>query len=152
MPHDILRQKPELPLQVRVLRRRPEALDAMDLAVQSHVFPPAHRRGGLDGEALADLVREDGLLVVVRLLVEQLPGGEAHHSRAAALAGELFGGFEGYPDLGAGGEEEDLRLAPLRIVEDITAALHPLAGLLLRLRQDRDVLARQGEGDWAVTV
>src|SRR5947209_2196821 len=65
--HHVLRQEPERLLQILVLGRGSEALDAVDLAVQADVLGPAEGGGGFDGETLADLRRQDRVAVLLRL-------------------------------------------------------------------------------------
>src|SRR6185503_15059960 len=93
MLHHILRQEPERLLQILVRRRGPEAVDAVHGAVEADVLSPAEGGGGFDGEAFAELVGEDGLLVVGGLLVEELEAGKADDAGAGSLGGELLGGF-----------------------------------------------------------
>ena len=116
--------------------RRAEALDG-DRVVRPPV--PAEGHAGLDGQG-GHLGREDLVLHVVGLLLEQLPAGERRHLGVDALGREQLGGGDRDVHLAAGGHQHEVGV--FGGAQHVRAAgqAHPRGAL-----EHRQVLPREDE-------
>ena len=83
------------------------------------------------------------------LVVEQLPRGHAHDAGLDPFGLEGLVGLDAERNLAAGGEQEDVGLAPLGIGEDVGALGQARGGGVLGAVERGEVLAGQDQGDRA---
>ena len=146
----ILRRKPELLEEHLGGRGCPEPGQADHVAAESHVLVPPERHPGLDGQPGRHGRRQDGVPIGLRLRLEELPGGHAHHTGRHALLLQNLLGAERQGHLGAGGDQDQAGLASGRLGQDVGAALDAAARLLAGPVENRQVLPRQDEARRAV--
>src|SRR5690242_15287461 len=84
-PGYVLGGEPELGLDVLEGRRLAEGGHPHDGTLPPHVTLPAERRALLDREARSDLGWEDLVAVLLVLLLEDLPAGQADDAAADAV-------------------------------------------------------------------
>ena len=142
----------ELGLNVFQRRRGAEGVHPDLDAVRSNVAIPAQRRGLLDRDPRGDARRQDLVAVGLVLAVEELPAGQADHTRADALAAQLLVGGERQRDLAAGGDQDHLGVAALGVGEHVAAAAQALGRGVLGAVEDRHVLAGEDQGDRLVAA
>ena len=129
--------EPEL-LEDRAGRRRgAEVVEPDDRALVADPALPAERHADLDADALADRRRQH--LVAIRrvLRLEPLPAGERHDAGRDAVGLERLGRTEGELQLGARGDEDQLRRTAVGVAQHVAAARDALARLLGRAGQRR---------------
>jgi len=85
---------------------------------------PAERRPGLDAQADADRRRQDLVAVGLGLRLEQLPRGQRHDAHPHPVGLEQARGSEGHVHLGAGGDQDRLRVAARRVEQHVPAPAH----------------------------
>src|SRR5690606_35849066 len=103
-----------------------EAVDADGLALAADVLVPERGDARLDRDALAAGLRQDGLAVLVALLVEAQHRRHGYDARAGA---ELLGGLDRVLHLGAGGHQDDLERGGL-LLDDVAALENAAASFL----------------------
>src|SRR5262245_3181540 len=121
MCDDVLDGEPELAKQVLERRRGAELAARDDAAVEADELTPPERRARFDGDACADGVGQNLLLVFGRLPLEELPARHADDAGLDALARELLVGAHAEPDLRAGAHQDDLGVAAFRVGDDVSA-------------------------------
>src|SRR5258708_27148104 len=115
----LIRCKPELLLQCLEWCRSSKGSHTNDRPLQTGVMCPAQCRGLFHCDTCCNLWREYVVMVVLALTLKQLPGWHTHHTRPDPLLLELFIGLEAESDLTPGRQEQDLRLAPVCVCQDI---------------------------------
>ena len=85
---------------------------------------PAERRAGFDAQPDADPRRQDLVAVRLGLRLEQLPRGQRHDAHPHPVGLEQAGGGEGHVHLGAGGDQDRLRVAAGRVEQHVPAPAH----------------------------
>src|SRR5262249_17794419 len=88
----------KFPLELLERRRRPERVHADNTARPADVALPPERRGLLHRDARCHLWRQDGILILLRLLFEDVPGRHRDHARPDALSDELLVGLHSETD------------------------------------------------------
>src|SRR5690554_1533740 len=130
--------------------RGAEALHANESALISEDAAPALLDRGLDHDARLHLAREDGLAIGLVLHIEEIERGHAHDAHAAALSAELLFGRDHERELASRGDEDELGLAALSVLQNITAALHPRSVGVDAAMERREVLPREDEDGGAI--
>src|SRR6266545_471974 len=103
-----------------------EAIDADGLAEVADPGAPAEGGAGFDGDAGAHGRRQDLVAIVLRLRREGLPAWHRYDARLEMLAGQLV--LRGQRDLhlGAGRDDDDLRIdagsRAIGLAQDVRAA------------------------------
>src|SRR5262245_40210057 len=96
-----VRLEPKFPLELLEWRRRPKRVHADHAARPADVALPPERRGLLYRDARCHMRWEDGILIVLRLLLEDVPGRHRDHTRPNALSDELLVGLYSKTDFTA---------------------------------------------------
>src|SRR5690349_351100 len=119
--HHVVRGEPELLEEDLRGGAGAVVLDADRLARVAEDAVPAHPDAGLDGHARLDPARQDLLLVRRVLLVEPLLARHRHDPGRGALGLQALLRGEAVLHLGAGADEDHLRLAAGRLGQDVAA-------------------------------
>ena len=113
---------------------------------------PAHRNPGFDGEAGGDVRGQDGVLIFGILLFEEFPTGEGDKADVDAFCHQGIPGFDDEADFGAGGHEDEFRVAFAQIREDVRALVQTAGRGKHIPVEGGNVLAGEGEGGGAVAA
>src|SRR5215470_16817292 len=109
--HDTLRLEAELLLKRLQRRRGPERLHADDVASASDVALPPERGGLFDGDPRLHGGREHAVTILLRLVVEDLPGRHRDDARADTLGEQLTVRLDRQTELAARGDEDQLGIS-----------------------------------------
>mmetsp|Transcript_32881 Transcript_32881/g.39803 ORF Transcript_32881/g.39803 Transcript_32881/m.39803 type:complete len:237 (+) Transcript_32881:111-821(+) len=128
--------------------RGAESVNTDGNTLRSNILLPAEGGTSLDRHTLGDGSREDGLLVVGILLLEDLPAWHGHHTGLNTLLLESLASGVGHLKLGSGTHDDDLRS---------TLALEHSVGTLSDTCngggwQVGHTLAGKGHGGWALAI
>src|SRR5262245_27523647 len=96
-----VRLEPKFPLELLERCRRPKRVPADHAARPADVALPPERRGLLHRNARCHMRWEDALLILLRLLLEEVPGWHRDNTRPNALSDEFFVGLHRETDFTA---------------------------------------------------
>jgi hypothetical protein len=130
-------------LQVLVLARLAEAVEAERRALRPHPAVPAEGARRFDSEAARDRRRSTASRYSAGWAAKSSNDGRLTTRARNAVLGEQLLRAENHVHFRAGGEQHQLGLAPFSVGEHVAAARHALRRARRRLGEHRQLLARE---------
>src|SRR5690554_1063215 len=130
--------------------RGAEALHANEAPLIAKDAAPALLDGRLGDDARLHRAREHRFAIGLVLHIEEIERGHAHEPDTPPLSAQPPLGFDNERELAPRGDEDELGLAALSVLQNITAALHARSIGVDAAIERRDVLPRKHEHGGAV--
>ena len=145
--HDVLGLEPEVFRHDFHRRGEPEGAHSQDVTGGSGELGPAESRSGFDRHPSRDLRRQHAIAVFLRLLVEDLPRGQAYYPGKDPLGLEPLVGREAERHLASGREQEHIGLPRRRVGQYVPASSHSTRRRVLSAIEHRQCLTGKHQAD-----